>query len=522
MTVVDINDNPPIFKEEIYIAKLLENNLVGAFLLHVNATDDDIGDNARIKYTINDDDDRNLLYVDQRSGTIMAKVSFDYEQVQNVAIILKATDSGDPALSASTRVLVKIIDVNDEIPQFSQDSYSFAVHENEPEGTEVGVVNAIDLDSDPYNQFEFSLIPSHGSVNFFNIDPKTGQITTQAMLDREDTAVYHLLVSANDIEDGSMSSTATVSIYVADTNDNSPTFEFPSQANNTIQISNLAHRGYEIIPVKAVDRDISKNGNLTYEFYKGNEEGYFNIDSLTGIISVAQSLKHIDYQFFELVIVARDHGTPQMAAMTNLNIVVNKSIQFPYTQNSNLIGPNTTIVVSLTCVSVVIVLVLIIAIVLIRRQDKEKKNQKYVEALKVLGTKEAPREGDAPIQNGPTTNTGSSTSPQPREAIAMSVGNGKVIVAECTELPRNSKSPSPTGTPAIVEGDKSKVQLENQKNQQMDTHKVIAVAAAAVAREHHANQDNPESNVYLPEVSYYILSKHHPRSSVCTFERFCE
>ena len=160
---------------------------------------------------------------------------------------------------------------------------------------------------------------------------------------------------------------------------------------------------------------------------------------------------------------ARDHGTPQMAAMTNLNIVVNKSIPFPYTQNSSLIGPNTTIVVTLTCISVVIVLVLIIAIVVIRRQDKGKKNQKYVEALKVLSAKENPKDGDGPVLNGPTSTTASSASPQPREAIAMSVGNGKVVIAECTEIPRNLKSPSPAGTPVNPEGDKGKVQFENQE-----------------------------------------------------------
>ena len=210
---------------------------------------------------------------------------------------------------------------------------------------------------------------------------------------------------------------------------------------------------------------------------------------------------------------ARDHGTPQMAAHTNLNIVVNKSIPFPYTQNSSLIGPNTTIVVTLTCISVVIVLVLIIAIVVIRRQDKGKKNQKYVEALKVLSAKDGPKDGDGPVPNGPTTTTAPpAASPQPREAIAMSVGNGKVVIAECTEIPKNSKSPSPAETPVHPEGDK-KVHFENQKNQQMDAHKAVAAAAAAVARDQH--REHPDNTLYLPEVSYYILSEQQLRLSVC-------
>ena len=115
VTVVDINDNPPVFKDEIYTAVLLENNLVGAFILHVNATDDDIGDNAKIRYSINDDV-RNLVYIDQRSGTVMAKASFDHEEVQDIAFTVKAKDKGEPPLSATTRVLVKIGDVNDENP----------------------------------------------------------------------------------------------------------------------------------------------------------------------------------------------------------------------------------------------------------------------------------------------------------------------------------------------------------------------------------------------------------------------
>ncbi len=401
----------------------------------------------------------------------------------------------------------QIEDENDEFPTFSQESYSFNVAENKPQGTRVGLVNAVDLDSPPYNQFEYSLVPSHGSVNFFNIHPQTGEITTSIVLDREETAVYNLIVSANDLMDAEMSSTATVIITLLDSNDNAPTFEYPSSDNNTIQMSNLAHLGYEVTHVRAIDRDISRNGNLTYEFYKGNEGGYFNIDSLTGSISVAESLKHIDYHLYQFVIVARDQGVPQMSAMTNLNIVVNKSIPFPYTQKPHLIGPNTTIVVSLTCISIVIVLVLIVAIVLIRRQDKNKKSQKYLEALKVLSAKDAPRDAEN-MGSGNNLTAVNAKTIQPREATVMSVGNGKILVAETTELQTfsvGSKSPSVV-TPVVTPRDEasgphttgadSQVHVENSQNHNMDAHQALAAQAAAVAasRDHNSHQ-------YLPEVS---------------------
>ena len=489
VTVVDVNDNAPIFHEEIYTAAVVENNLVGAVLLHVNARDDDIGDYGTVHYFL-DDEVTKLLYINQKSGTIMAKAEFDHEQMQNISFIVTAVDGGEPAFSTSVPVFIKIEDENDEFPTFDQESYFFNVQENKPQGTLVGVINAVDLDSDPYNQFEFSLVPSHGSVNFFNIQPKTGVITTSIVLDREETSVYNLIVSVNDLTDAKMSSTAIVLINIRDTNDNAPTFEYPSSDNNTIHISNLAHLGYEVTRVKAVDKDISRNGNVTYEFYKGNEEGYFSIDPLSGSISIAECIKHIEHQLYQFMIVARDQGVPQMSAMTNLNIVVNKSIPFSYAHKPHLLGPNTTIVISLTCISVVVLLILIIAIVLIRQQDKNKNSPKYVEALKVLSAKDSSKDAENIDSSNNLTSVNTKTI-QPREATVMSVGNGKVLVAETTELQTFAKMPIP--------GHKSsnsdpKFLVENQKNQHLDAH----LAAVNACRENNLHQ-------YLPEVRKQFL-----------------
>ena len=485
VTVVDINDNIPIFRQEIYTAAVVENNLVGAVLLHVNATDDDIGDYGKVHYFL-EDKVTNLFYINQNSGTIMAKAEFDHEKMQNISFVVTAVDGGDPAFSTSVPVYIKIEDENDEFPTFYKERYFFNVHENKPQGTVVGAISAVDLDSDPYNQFEFSLIPSHGSVNFFNIHPKTGEITTSAELDREETSVYNLIAAVNDVNNPQMSSTATVVVTLLDTNDCIPTFEYPSSDNNTIKISNLAHLGYEVTRVKAIDRDISRNGNVTYEFYKGNEEGYFSIDPLSGSISIAECLERIEHQLYQFMIVARDQGVPQMSAMTNLNIEVNKSIPFTYHQKPHLLGPNTTIVISLTCISVVVLLILIIAIVLIRQQDKNKNSQKYVEALKVLSAKDDSNNADNIGSRNTFTDLNSKTI-QPREATIVSVGNGKVLVTESTELQTFSKTVIPQhGTTNST----PKVHNQNEGNHHLDAH----LAAVNASRENNHQQ-------YIPEVS---------------------
>ncbi len=325
VTVIDVNDNRPVFSQTSYTATLVENNLVGAFLLDVNAVDSDTGYNAEILYSL-DDRVTNLFDIDGKSGTITAKVTFDHEEVGEIFFTVTAVDGGQPRLTSSAGVSVVILDANDEQPTFSQESYSFSVDENQPPGTLVGTVHASYLDSDPYNQFEYSFVPSHASTEFFNIQPYTGEITTSVVLDREETSMYSLIVVAVDMIDPWMSSTATVLINIMDTNDNAPVFEYPSSDNNTIEMSNLADLGDEVTQVRAFDKDIGRNGQLTYEFYKGNEEGFFYISSFTGDVYVAKSLRDIDDEPFQLLIVAKDQGMPQMSSITNLNIAINNSV----------------------------------------------------------------------------------------------------------------------------------------------------------------------------------------------------
>ena len=325
VVVLDLNDHWPIFQQEMYHATIVENNLVDAFLLNVNARDLDIGQNADIRYIL-DDAVTNLLTIGEKSGRITAKVPFDHEEMEELSFTVIAMDHGNPALSSRASVIITIQDTNDEKPVFTQESYSFDIGENIAPGSLVGVVSAVDLDSELYNQLEFSLVPTHASVNSFTIQPNTGEIRTSVDLDREERAEYSLIVAAVDLGYPAMSSTAGVLIHIQDTNRYAPKFVYPSADDNTIEMSNLVQPGYEVTQVIATDKDIGVNGALTYGFFKGNEGGYFHIESLSGSITVAQSLEQIDSKQFELVIVARDQGMPQKSVLTILNINVSQEI----------------------------------------------------------------------------------------------------------------------------------------------------------------------------------------------------
>ncbi len=416
--VLDVNDNDPVFSKPKYEANVTENNYVGAFIVRVNASDLDENENGRIEYQL-DKSVEFTFHIDSNSGTITARAIFDREQHAQYKFNVIAVDHGSPPRSGSALVTVHIGDVNDERPRFSQRAYSFGVYENEPPGTEVGTVNAQDKDGEPYNSFVFSLAPSNSMVANFHIDGHSGRITTTVMLDRETHAVYYLQVVASDTGAPHISSTATVSVYVADKNDHAPFFEFPNEINNTILISNKVPVGYVVTRVQAFDSDINGNGNLTYHIQKGNELRFFHIEVNFGVVIVSKEMVHLDYLLTELTILAKDQGEPPKTALTNLNIIVNKSVAFlpPVTEPTStgpiLTGPNFVIVVSLGCVSGLIMVILIIAIVCIRRQEHQRKQHKYncrMEALKVI-QKEKEKELELADQCKPLSNGHCPSSP---------------------------------------------------------------------------------------------------------------
>lgn len=392
VTVLDVNDNTPVFRQPSYSAQLVENNQVGAFIAQVNATDNDIGKNGQIQYSIADkktpsgDDMRDLFMVDPNTGVVAARSVLNYEEIHSVDMEVLATDMGQPSRTATTVVHVYLQDVNDEAPRFTQDSYSFGVYENEVEGTEVGIVHARDADSPPNNVMRFDLLPSEDSYDKFAIDPVVGRITTTQALDREMQAVYYLVVRATDQGDPPLSSTTTVSVYVADRNDNVPVINYPNAHNNTQQISNKSPVGYTFAQINATDRDTGKNANLSYWISGGNGRRYFTIDHQTGTLMVYNDLHHIDFELVELELMVRDQGDPERSALANINIIVNKSIVFPVKKPQTLIGNNFTIVVSVACVTAVVAILLIVAIVLLLRRNNngEGKHDKYVDTSKVM------------------------------------------------------------------------------------------------------------------------------------------
>ena len=329
--VTDVNDHTPMFDQLTYVAHIMENNCVGAHITHVHASDLDMGQNAEIRYGIGRDKAR-LFNMNPITGRITVAQSLDHEEMEYIRLRIIAHDKGSPPFSAAATVHVNVENVNDEAPTFEQTVYTFHVFEDESLGAVIGTVSATDLDSPPYNKFSYKLLPRGNITDLFAVQPQTGDIIIQHMLDREAQDEYLLTVVAEDEGPSPLSSMASVIVHVEDINDNPPVFTFPISHNNTVRLSNRVPIGEIIAIVRANDLDLAQNGEVVFNFYAGNEDYFFELEPCSGALRVNESLVMIDYEVFNMEVVAADIGKPQRSLRQDLKIIVNSSI--PYMQES--------------------------------------------------------------------------------------------------------------------------------------------------------------------------------------------
>lgn len=393
--VTDVNDNSPIFSRQQYKGSVVENNLIGISVLQLSCYDYDERDNGRIKYVI-PGERAAIFHVDQR-GVISVHRSIDREIYDSFHFPVFAVDMGSPPRTGSTFVSISVEDTNDELPRFLQQSYVFSVLENEPVGTQVGVVQALDKDGPPYNVFVFAFLSNSQITECFTLDHVTGVVTTQKELDREVTSLYQSVIIVYDEKLTNMSDTATLSISVLDKNDNSPEFIFPSPVNNTISISNRFPMRHSFCQVLARDTDSGRNAELTFTLIPDHRagNGTFSIDSKTGKLFLSSSQLLHDFITYHLTIRAVDNGNHPKSSSSLLIVNVNASIPVwdvldpssSSSADSLLSAYGLVIGVGVVCGCILVLLLLVVAVVAVRQRDRHR--DKYncrMEGLHMLRT----------------------------------------------------------------------------------------------------------------------------------------
>ncbi|XP_062429972.1 protocadherin Fat 4 [Rhea pennata] len=310
VSLLDVNDNSPVFYPVQYFAHIQENEPAGTYVTTVSATDPDLGPNGTVKYSISAGD-TSRFQVHGQTGIITTKIALDREEKTAYQLQIVATDGGHLQSQNQAIVTITVLDTQDNPPVFSQGMYSFVVFENVDIGYHIGTVFASTMDLNTNISY---LITRGDQRGMFAINRVTGQITTASIIDREEQAFYQLKVVASG---GAITGDAVVNITVKDLNDNSPHFIHAVESVNVVENWKAGHT---IFQAKALDPDEGVNGVVLYSL-KQNPKGLFSINEETGAISLTGPLD-INAGSYQVEILALDMGVPQLSSNFILTVSV--------------------------------------------------------------------------------------------------------------------------------------------------------------------------------------------------------
>ncbi|KAH8409560.1 hypothetical protein KR222_008523 [Zaprionus bogoriensis] len=338
VTILDVNDNPPIFDHSDYSVILNETVTPGTPVLQVMASDNDLGDNSKLTYYLSETEHQ--FTVDPETGVISTTERLNCPQQTNVLMreppgkVLKqkscvftvfARDHGSPRQDGRTYVTVNLLDTNDHDPiirfQYFPPTGSVAtVDENASNGTVVAAVSVIDSDDGLNGQTDTRIV-SGNELQHFRLEktPFFHIVRVNNVLDREEISKYNLTVVATDRGTPERTAISYLIIDVNDVNDHEPVFE---KSEYTAVLSELAPIGTFVASIAATDEDTGVNAQIYYEILSGNEFKWFNIDTVTGLIVTDGPLDREVQGSVELSISARDGGPNPKFAYTQLKITI--------------------------------------------------------------------------------------------------------------------------------------------------------------------------------------------------------
>ncbi|PWA23520.1 hypothetical protein CCH79_00006104 [Gambusia affinis] len=270
ITVLDVNDNRPVFSNDIYTVSLNENAPLGTIVIKVNATDSDEGLNGEIEYTFGKTQKKkvyDIFELDSITGEIRVKGKVDFEETEIYRLDLQASDKGQPPWTGESRVVIKLKDFNDNKPEIEITSLSSQIPEDSKPGTVVSLISVRDRDSGMNGKVickisdnvPFDLTPS--------VEENMYSLVTKGRLDREAESHYDITITATDCGEPRLSAAKTLQIHVSDINDNRPVF-----SQNPLEIYLVENNapGVSIFSITASDKDVNENAAITYNIRKSD------------------------------------------------------------------------------------------------------------------------------------------------------------------------------------------------------------------------------------------------------------
>ncbi|KAG8524935.1 Protocadherin gamma-B6, partial [Galemys pyrenaicus] len=321
--VRDTNDNAPVFNKDEYRISISENVPPGSSVLQVTATDQDEGVNAEINYYFRStaQSTRHMFYLDEKTGVIKNNQSLDFEDTEKYTMEVEAKDRG--GLSTRCKVIIEILDENDNKPEIIFTSLSEEILENSLPGVVIALFKTRDLDFGGNGEVRCT-IGSGVPFKIYSSNNNYYKLVTDGVLDREQTQEYNITITATDRGKPPLSSSKSVTFHIKDVNDNAPVFH---QAFYLVHVMENNPPGASIAQVSASDPDLGPNGLVSYSIV-GSDLGpqalssYVSVSAQSGVVFAQRAFDHEQLRSFELTVQARDQGAPSLGANASLRVLV--------------------------------------------------------------------------------------------------------------------------------------------------------------------------------------------------------
>ena len=376
VNVINEQNNAPVIDVNFVSASrentvdISEDIKVGSFIAYVKVTDQDADQNGKVTCSLNHDKFQ-LQSLDTKKYQVIVKKPVDREIEDHHDIIVICQDKGNPPLQSESKFSVQVLDVNDEQPQFSKQSFKFFIDENQRSKIPVGTINATDPDLGLGGKLSFSLLPTNKQFVPFRITEK-GLISSIMSLDHEFQDTYKFQVFVKDKGTPSLNNTVSVIVKVRDENDNAPYFTFPSVNPYNMDITYYPHHTKNITQVKASDSDSQENAFLKYEIIRGNSKQIFTINQYTGLLSSTHILSQQYAGSYELEFLVKDSGSPVLSARTTVYLtltVSNKTSEMLNAVNikkDNKIHLTSAIIIVSVAVTIAVIITASISVCILR------------------------------------------------------------------------------------------------------------------------------------------------------------
>uniref|UniRef100_A0AAQ6ALK3 Cadherin domain-containing protein n=1 Tax=Amphiprion ocellaris TaxID=80972 RepID=A0AAQ6ALK3_AMPOC len=322
ITVLDVNDNAPVFSKTVYKASITENSVKGTLITKVSASDADKGSNGQVTYVIgNSMDTVSKLFHINSEGDVILDGPIDYEREKTYNLDIEAIDQG--GLSDSSKIIIDVIDVNDNSPTVNMISTSGSVPEDSAHKTVIALMSVNDPDSETNGKVSCAIhhnIPfeiKFTSNNFYSL-------VTDSELDRERASEYNITVTCSDEGVPSLSSSVTLTLQVSDVNDNEPVFERSSYEAYIVENNTP---GVSVFTVRATDADWNQNARVSYILEDSSVNGvpvssYVSISADSGVIHAVRSFDYEQIKDFHFRVKAQDGGSPPLSSNVTVKIMI--------------------------------------------------------------------------------------------------------------------------------------------------------------------------------------------------------